>query len=179
VTYDAQQQPAQFQPQQPYPPGYPAGPQGYPPAPKKKHTVRNVFLVLLVLSVLGIGGCMALVGSVGNEISKGVDEEAQRNAPRDVTVGKAFSIGKHETVSGWTVGQSVGMFTVTGKFKNVSDSTSAAFVHFKFLSKTGEVLGNVQCNSSDLEPGQTQAMNCIPDGTFSKSYVKITAEATF
>jgi hypothetical protein len=178
VTHDAQQ-PAQFQPQQPYPPGYPAGPHGYPPAPKKKHTVRNVFLILLTLSVLGIGGCMAIAASVTNEVAKGLDESVERSAPRDVTAGKAFTIGSHETLAGWAVGQEAGMFKVTGKVKNVSDATSTAFVHFKFLSKTGEVLANVQCNSSDLEPGQTQAMNCVPDGTFSKSYVKITAEATF
>ncbi|MEU0095853.1 hypothetical protein [Kribbella sp. NPDC006257] len=41
------------------------------------------------------------------------------------------------------------------------------------------MLGNVQCASSDLEPGQTVAMDCLPDGKFSNAYVKITAEATF
>jgi hypothetical protein len=48
----------------------------------------------------------------------------------------------------------------------------------KFLSATGEVLGNVQCNSSDLEPGQVEVLNCVPDGQFS-TFQKITAEATF
>jgi hypothetical protein len=62
--------------------------------------------------------------------------------------------------------------------KNVSDKTSTAFIHFKFLTSSGEVLGNVQCNSSDLEPEQTETLNCIPDGKFGK-YVRITVEATF
>jgi hypothetical protein len=48
--------------------------------------------------------------------------------------------------------------------KNVSDATSTAFIHFKFINPAGEVLGTVQCNSADLEPGQTQALNCIQDG---------------
>ena len=30
----------------------------------------------------------------------------------------------------------------------------------------------------DLEPGQTQALNCIPDGKYGK-YTTVTAEATF
>jgi hypothetical protein len=47
-----------------------------------------------------------------------------------------------------------------------------------FIDKSGEVLGNVQCNSADLEPGQTQALNCIPDGKYG-NYTKVTAEATF
>ena len=168
MTQYPQQQPAQFRP-----------PMAYPRLPKKKHTVRNVFLVLLVASVLSIGGCMAFLASAGNELAKSVDESTARNAPQEVTVGKAFSVGKHQTLAGWTVSSEAGMFSVAGKVTNVSDMTSTAFLHFKFVSKTGEVLGNVQCNSSDLEPGQTQALNCVPDGQFSKAYAKVTAEATF
>jgi hypothetical protein len=37
--------------------------------------------------------------------------------------------------------------------KNASNDTSTAFIHFKFIDKSGEVLGNVKCNSADLEPG--------------------------
>ncbi len=161
MTQYPQQQPAQFQP------------------PRKKHTVRNVFLVLLAFCLLGVGGCVAFVASAGNELAESVGESAARSEPREVSVGKAFSIGKHQTLAGWTVSNEAGMFSVAGKVKNVSDSTSTAFVHFKFLSKGGEVLGNVQCSSSDLEPGQTQVLTCISDGRFSKAYAKVTAEATF
>jgi hypothetical protein len=66
---------------------------------------------------------------------------------------------------------------VTGKVQNTSDSTAIVFIHFKFLSASGEVLGNVQCGGYDLEPGKTQALNCIPDGTFGKAAAKVTAEA--
>ena len=47
---------------------------------------------------------------------------------------------------------------VTESRSSSSDGTSTAFLHFKFLTAAGEVLGNVQCNSSDLEPGQTEAL---------------------
>ena len=159
---------------------YPQPPQAQMQPVKKKHTVRNVFIILGILAVMGIGGCMAFVGAVGNEVSKSVDAEADRNAPRDVTVGKAFTIGKHETQAGWKVTKDsvLGGFQVSGKVKNVSDATSSSFIHFKFLSASGEVLGNVQCSSGDLEPGQVQALSCSPDGKFGK-YAKVTAEATF
>jgi hypothetical protein len=62
--------------------------------------------------------------------------------------------------------------------KNVSDATSTAFIHPKFIDSSGEVLGNVSCSSDDLEPGQTQALSCISDGDYGK-YEKVTAEADF
>ena len=158
-----QQPHAQFQPQLP---------------PTKKHTVRNVLLILLVLSVVGIGGCMAVINSVGTQVSKSIDENEKQTAPRDVKPGTAFTIGKHQTLAGWKVTNAAGMFSVVGKVKNVSDATSTSFIHFKFLTAGGEVLGNVQCNSSDLEPGQTETLNCVPDGKFGK-YTKVTAEGTF
>jgi hypothetical protein len=43
------------------------------------------------------------------------------------------------------------MFGVTGKLKNISDDSSTASMDFKFIDKSGEVLGSVQCNSADLE----------------------------
>jgi len=41
-----------------------------PPPPKKSHTLRNVLIVLGSLAVVGLGGCVAIVGSVGNELNK-------------------------------------------------------------------------------------------------------------
>jgi hypothetical protein len=85
-------------------------------------------------------------------------------------------------LAGWKVEQDTSLgdarFSVTSKVKNVSDATSTAFIHFKFIDKSGEVLGNVQCNSADLKPGQTPALNCIPDGKYGK-YNKVMAEAAF
>jgi hypothetical protein len=157
---------------------YPQPPHTQMQPPKKKHTARNVILIILGVCVLGIGGCVAFIGTAANEVGKSIDVAAKKNAPRDVKAGAAFELGKHQTLAGWTVKNDGGMFAVAGKAKNTSDGTSTAFLHFKFLTAAGEVLGNVQCNSSDLEPGQTEALNCIPDGKFGK-YAKITAEATF
>jgi hypothetical protein len=145
---------------------------------RKRRRWPLVLGILGVMFIAGIGGCAAFLGSVGNEMDKAAQEQTARNAPRPVSVGTAFTIGKHETLAGWKVTNEAGMFEVTGKVRNVSDSTSTAFLHIKFLSAAGEVLGNVQCNSSDLEPGQAEVLNCIPDGKFSK-FQKITAEATF
>lgn len=146
--------------------------------PKKKHTLRNVLLIFALLFVLGIGGCVAFIGAVGNEVADDAKGQEDRATPRAVTVGKAFDLGKHQTLAGWTVKNEAGMFSVAGKVKNVSDTTSTSFIHLKFLDGKGEVLGNVQCSSGDLEPGQTQALSCVPDGRFAK-YTKVTAEATF
>jgi hypothetical protein len=143
--------------------------------------------------LLGIVGCVAILGSAGKALQEGVTEvstdaaasqpaERNRNAPRQVRPGKAFTVGKHTTLAGWKVEKDTSLgetlFSVTGKVKNVSDTTSTAFIHFKFINASGEVLGNVQCNSADLEPGQTEALNCIPDGKY-RGYKKVTAEATF
>jgi hypothetical protein len=148
-----------------------------------------VLLVILAVMLTGIVGCAALVGTAGKAINEASTEASQsqqaendKNAPREVTPGEAFTVGKHKTLAGWKVEQdtSLGdpMFSVTGKVKNISDDTSTAFIHFKFIDKSGEVLGNVDCNSADLEPGQTQALNCIPDGKYG-NFTTVTAEATF
>jgi Sec-independent protein translocase protein TatA len=173
------------------PPGpYSQTPYGQPPQPpKKRRTWLIVLLVILAVMLIGLVSCGALIGSAGKAITEASTEASQsqqaqddKNAPREVTPGKAFTVGKHKTLEGWKVEQdtSLGdaMFSVTGKVKNISNDTSTAFIHFKFIDKSGEVLGNVDCNSSDLEPGQTQALNCIPDGKYRK-YTTVTAEATF
>jgi hypothetical protein len=153
-------------------------PYQYPqPVAPKRHTARNVLLVIAGAFILITGGCLAVAANIGNDIAKDI-EPGGKNAPQVVVVGQAFTIGKHETLAGWKVVNEIGMFTVTGKVKNISEDTSTAFIHIKFLSATGEVLGNVACNSGDLEPGQVQALSCLPDGKYGK-YAKVTAEATF
>jgi hypothetical protein len=154
--------------------------QQYAPQPpvRKRRKWPIALGVLGVVFIAGVGGCAAFVSSVGNEVDKSAQEQTARNAPRPVAVGTAFTIGKHETLAGWKVTNEGGMFGVAAKVRNVSDSTSTAFVHIKLLSAAGEVLGNVQCNSGDLEPGQVEVLNCIPDGKFG-NFQKVTAEATF
>lgn len=153
-----------------------------PPPKKKRRTWLVVLFVILALSGVGIAACAALVGTAGNAINEGLTETTERAEPREVTEGEEFTIGSHKTLAGWDINKDTSLgeptFMITGKVTNVSDTTSTAFIHFKMINSKGEVIGNVQCNSGDLEPGQTQALNCIPDGTWGK-YAKITAEATF
>lgn len=159
-----------------------AGPQSIAAPPRRRRKWPIVLLVLAVLIIAGIAGCVAVVGSGAKAVSDSLDKTAEKDAPRDVTVGKEFTIGSHQTLAGWKVTKDTDLgdpeFNVVGKVKNTSDTTSTSFIHFKFLTASGEVIGNVSCNSGDLEPGQTQTLNCIPDGKFGK-YAKVTAEADF
>jgi hypothetical protein len=164
-----------------------------PPSEQRRRTWLVVLVIILAFILIGIVSCATLIGTADKAIDEGITKAStetlksqqpkdDRNAPREVTPGKAFTVGKHKTLAGWKVEQdtSLGdaMFSVTAKVKNTSETTSTAFIHFKFIDKSGEVLGNVQCNSADLEPAQTQALNCIPDGKYRK-YKRVTAEASF
>src|SRR4051794_30369605 len=164
-----------------------------PPCEQKRRTWLVVLVIILAFILIGIVSCATLIGTADKAINEGVTKASpetsksqqakdDRHAPREVTPGKAFTVGKHKTVAGWKVEQdtSLGdaMFSVTGKVKNISDATSTAVINFKVIGKSGEVIGNVRCDSADLQPGQTQALNCIPDGKYGK-YKRVTAEATF
>jgi len=103
-----------------------------------------------------------------------------RSAPCAVAVGGAFKLGEHTVLAGWKIkdnGYGTGM-TIVGKAKNTGDKTSTMFIHVKFL-KGDEVMANIMCNTGDLAPGQSEAMNCIPDGTYTRKFDKVTAEASF
>ncbi|TCO35200.1 hypothetical protein EV652_10179 [Kribbella steppae] len=106
------------------------------------------------------------------------EDQDDRTKPCAIKVGVAFKLGSHTVQAGWKTKDSYDSMTIVGKAKNTDDKSSTMFVHIKFL-KGDEVLANVMCNTGDLEPGQVEAMNCIPDGTFTKKYDKVTVEATF
>ena len=159
--------------------------------PKKRHTVLILLIVGLALMLVGVLGRVAISVSTGMAINGGITEasaeasqsqqaEDDRSTLRDVKPGKAFSVGSHRTLAGWAVKRDTRLgdaqFNVTGKVKNISNATSTALIHFKFIDSSGEVLGNVQCSSNDLKPGQAQALSCIPDGKYAK-YKNVTAEA--
>jgi hypothetical protein len=163
-----------------------------PPAEQKRRTWLVVLVIMLAFMLIGILTCVALIGTAGKAINEGVTKasvepsqspqaEDDKNAPREVAPGKALTFGKHKMLAGWGVEQNTSlgdeMFGVTGKVKNISDDTSTTSIRFTFIDRSGEVRGIVQCNSADLEPGQIQALNCIPDGKFGK-YKTVTAEAT-
>jgi hypothetical protein len=150
-----------------------------PPSEQMRRTWFVVLVIILAFILIGIVSCVTLIGTADKAVNEGITQASteasksqhakdDRNAHRKVTPGKAFTMGKHKTLAGWKVEQdtSLGdaMFSVTGNVKNISDGTSTAVINFKFIGKSGEVIGNVRCDSADLQPGQTQALNCIPDG---------------
>jgi len=161
-----------------------------PGLPKKRHTWIIVLVVTLALMLVGFVGWVAIIASTGKVLNRGItgasaeasqsQAEDDGSAPRMVKPGKAFSVGSHKTLAGWAVKRDTRLgyaqFNVIGKVKNISNATSAASIHFKFIDSSGEVLGAVQCNSSDLKPGRTQDLNCIADGKYGK-YKRMTAEA--
>ena len=159
--------------------------------PKNRHTWMICLTITLAFILVGIVGYVALNVSTGRALDENITgdsagasqshrAEKDRSAPHKVKAGRAFSIGRHKTLSGWKVKRDISLggahFNVTGRVKNIGDDTSTAFIHFKVIDSSGEVLGTVQCNSADLKPGQTQALNCIPDGEYGE-YKRVTAEA--
>jgi hypothetical protein len=105
-------------------------------------------------------------------------DQEDRSAPCVVTVGSAFALGKHQVLAGWTIKDSGFGMTIAGKAKNISNGASTLFINVKFL-RGDEVMANVMCNTGELNAGQIETMNCVPDGTYTKKFDKITAEAAF
>jgi len=174
-------------------PQYPQGPQGPqyggPPPKKKTHKFRNfivfpflAFIVLIVvIAATSSGGGGSTPDATGDGTTK-TEAPADRGQPRPVTLGTAFTIGKHQFGAGWkmTYQQYLGS-SLSGTVTNVSDDTSTAIFHVKFL-KGNTVLGNFQCSTNDLEPGQSEQVECHNMVTAAQrvtGYDKVTAEATF
>jgi hypothetical protein len=106
-------------------------------------------------------------------------DQEDRSAPCTVTVGAAFALGNHQVLAGWTIRDSGFGMTMAGKAKNISDDAdSTMFITVKFL-RGDEVMANIMCTTSALAAGQIEAMNCLPDGTYTKKFDKVTAEAAF
>jgi hypothetical protein len=102
-----------------------------------------------------------------------------KNEPCTVKAGQTFTRGKHQTLAGWKIKRGpLDWFDVVAKVRNISDEESGAVMTFKFL-RGNEVLGSVMCTSTSLEPGQSQALNCISADDYTTKYDRITVEATF
>jgi hypothetical protein len=105
-------------------------------------------------------------------------DQEDRNEPCAVRVGGAFQLGEHTVLAGWKIKDSGFGMTIVGKARNTGDKSSTMFINVKFL-RGDEVMANVMCNTGELAPGQSEALNCIPDGTYTKKFDKVTAEAAF
>lgn len=144
--------------------------------------MKKVLLGVLIVIILIFGGCLAMVGGTVNEIDKAITESEENNKPRDVEEGAEFSIGKYTVHQGWRIG-SDGMGGYDAKnvvVENTSDETDTVFFTMKVL-KGPKVLGSIDCNTSEIEPGQQQDANCLSTsaGKFKKAWDKITVESTF
>ena len=161
--------------------------------PKKRHTWIIVLVVTLALMLVGTVSWVAIIVSTGKTPSVGVTgasaeaSQSQRaeddsSAGREVKPGKAFRVGSHKMLASWAVKRDNRLghaqFNVSGKVKNMSNATAAASIHIKFIDSSGKALGTVQCNSSDLKPGRTPALNCIAEG-HARLFETVTAEAAF
>lgn len=171
----------QPQPQQPIAP-----PPGYVLAKKKTHKFRN-FVVFPIAGLIALGIVISAAGGGGStdpsaSTNSSTAGTQTRNDPRPVTPGKAFTIGKHTMATGWKVeyAEYVGS-QVVGTVTNSSKSTSTAFFSIKFL-KGATVLANFDCHTEELEPTQSQQVECYNSVTTTKrltGWDKVTAEATF
>src|SRR5688572_22529705 len=106
-----------------------------PPSEQRRRTRLVVLVIILAFALIGIVSWVTLIGTADKAITEGITEAStetsksqqakdDRNAPREVTPGKAFTVGKHKTLAGWKVEQDTSlddaMFNVTGKVKNIS-----------------------------------------------------------
>jgi hypothetical protein len=152
--------------------------------PKKKHTVRNVILVIIALTVLAFAGCMAMLVGGANEVSKSIDENANKlggdSNPMPITVGKAFEVDGFNYAAGWKVGKDVaGSVEVTGlKVTNNRDSKDSALVDIKFWKGT-EVLALANCTTEPIVPGTTVTLSCMSADPMPTGYDKITINDSF
>lgn len=154
------------------------------PKQKKKHTVRNIFLGLIALFILLFAGCTALVGGAANEVSKSIEEDANKaggtNNPMEITPGEAFEVDGFNYAAGWTVGaDELGDAQVKGlKVTNNREDRDSALVEIKFMQGT-EVLALVDCTTEPINVGTTVTLNCFSADDFPASYDKITINDSF
>jgi hypothetical protein len=169
--------------QQPYPQGQQPPPQGsyqQAPPPKKSHTLRNVFLGIIFAFILILGACSVLLGGVANEIDKSISEEEANDKPVEVKEGAAFTHDDYKAQSGWKVVKDMGSASIEGlKVTNNADDARTALLTFAFY-KGNENLGEVECSSNGVQPGEVSSLDCISfDSKFPDGYESIKVADAF
>lgn len=107
-----------------------------------------------------------------------------RNDPCTVKLGVAFTVGKHQVGKGWKLRDEPYLGTkLVGTVTNVSEEASTAIFTVKLLNGN-RVVANFQCSSNELEPKQSEDVECYNNSDVGRSvrkgsYDKITAEADF
>lgn len=132
-----------------------------------KHRPRAMAIAGLVLSigaiVIGLIFTIAIYGAV-SAIDDAVQESEDNREPHAVEVGEAFTHDIWKGQAGWkiTTNGPLDMVDVKGlRVKNTGDSADNAFLTFN-LDKGDEVLASIECTSSEVQPGKTIKLSCIP-----------------
>jgi hypothetical protein len=147
--------------------------------------VAVIIVIAVVVSLAGGGDDSPSSAGTTGQPGAGTTKAADCRKPQTVAVGKAFTLCKHQLGAGWKLSHQEYLGTkVTGTVTNVSKSTSTGIFHIKFL-KGSTVVGNMSCTTGDLEPGQSEAVECMntvtgdTDLRVKGAFTKVTAEATF
>jgi hypothetical protein len=173
-------QPGYGQPGQP-PPGY-AQPGYYQgPPPKQSHTLRNVLLILLGVLILLFVGCSVLVGTVINKADKTIKSEVSRHAPTTVTPGQEFVHDGFRVTGGWKIGKVQGVDLATITDLKVTNEANGAFtgtdgrsalLTFR-LYDDDTVVAEINCNSKQMQEGESSAMQCVSGDALPPTYNEI------
>ena len=154
------------------------------PKQKKSHTVRNVVIGVVIGVVLLVGGCVALFAGAANEVSKSIEEDANKpggsDSPLTIVPGEAFEVDGFNYSPGWTIAtNALGDFEVNDlKVTNNRDEKDGAIVEIKLWAGS-EVLASVDCTTEQIVVGTTVSLNCFGADDMPASYDKITINDTF
>lgn len=140
------------------------------PPQKKSHVLRWVLLTIVLLFVLLVGGCFALLGVAGNEVSKSIDKsiasEAANDKPAVVAEGAAFEHDGYSISKGWSVGAAqyggvtIKDITVTlADDQGVTGGGRSALLTFRLYDGTA-VASEITCSSNEMQEGETSKMDC-------------------
>ncbi len=117
---------------------------------------------------------VAAVDTAVKEIDKEIKAEEKNDTPTAVVEGAAFTHDGYEVAGGWKVGNEFDSATIDNmKVTNSKDERNVVQFTFTFL-KGNEVLGEVECNGGELEPGQSKVMDCFSlDSGFPTGYTEV------
>ena len=160
--------PGGYQPQ----PGY----QG--PPPKQSHTLRNVLLIVLGVVILFFVGCSVLVATTFHKADKAISTEVARHKPTTVTPGQEFTHDGFRVAGGWHIGQdpATGLAFISGaQVTNEHNGTftspdgRTAVLIFRLYDEN-TVVAEINCNSRQLQEGESSAMSCYSDDQLPPTY---------
>lgn len=136
--------------------------------------MKKVLLGVGIALILMMGGCFALLAGGLNAADEAIKAEERNDVPTAVKEGEAFSHDDFAVDSGWKVGREFGSATITGlSATNEGDSARTALLTFTFV-KGNENLGEVECSSNELQPGQKSKLDCFSlDEGFPTGYTEI------